>query len=202
MPEFCTCGAQLPPDALFCHKCGKPQRELPSPHAVEASEPEIAPPPPRPYVREALPVNFRNRPAVQIALLVAASSTVAFFIMPFLNWIIGGFFAVFFYRRRTGLLVNTGSGMRLGWITGVLAFALYMIPFAMQLPRMNAMLQERLRTLPTDDPAMLQEMMRFFQSSAGMATAVGFSLMAMFVIITLLSIAGGALAGKFTGRSS
>ena len=28
MPEFCSCGSELPPDALFCHKCGKPQREL------------------------------------------------------------------------------------------------------------------------------------------------------------------------------
>ena len=27
MPEFCTCGAELPPDSRFCHKCGKPQRE-------------------------------------------------------------------------------------------------------------------------------------------------------------------------------
>ena len=27
MPEFCTCGAELPPDARFCHRCGKPQRE-------------------------------------------------------------------------------------------------------------------------------------------------------------------------------
>ena len=25
VPEYCTCGAQLPPDARFCHKCGKPQ---------------------------------------------------------------------------------------------------------------------------------------------------------------------------------
>src|SRR5258708_21315931 len=27
MPDFCSCGAQLPEDARFCHKCGKPQRE-------------------------------------------------------------------------------------------------------------------------------------------------------------------------------
>ena len=27
--EFCTCGAQLPPDARFCHKCGKPQYDYP-----------------------------------------------------------------------------------------------------------------------------------------------------------------------------
>ena len=31
MPEFCSCGAQLPPDALFCHKCGKPQRDIVEP---------------------------------------------------------------------------------------------------------------------------------------------------------------------------
>ncbi len=35
MPDFCTCGAQLPLDALFCHKCGKPQRDVIEP------EPEI-----------------------------------------------------------------------------------------------------------------------------------------------------------------
>ena len=31
MADFCTCGAELPPDALFCHKCGKPQREIVEP---------------------------------------------------------------------------------------------------------------------------------------------------------------------------
>ena len=41
VPEFCTCGAQLPPDARFCHKCGKPQYDYP---VVEEAEPEPAPP--------------------------------------------------------------------------------------------------------------------------------------------------------------
>ena len=39
VPEFCTCGAQLPPDARFCHKCGKPQYDYPG-----VEEPEPAPP--------------------------------------------------------------------------------------------------------------------------------------------------------------
>src|SRR5689334_2027095 len=40
MADFCTCGAQLPEDARFCHRCGKPQRNEtfavePTPEIVE-----------------------------------------------------------------------------------------------------------------------------------------------------------------------
>ena len=200
MPDFCSCGAQLPPDALFCHKCGKPQREIlaPEPDTQEPVSPLVAPPPP---VREILPLNFRNSAAVRIALIVALSATVAFFIMPFLNWVFGGFFAVFFYRRRTGFLLNLGAGMRMGWMTGVLAFALYIVPFAIQVPQIGAMLQDRLRSMAPQDPVVAQEMMRFFQTGSGVAIAVAFSLLFMFLIITFLSIAGGALAAKVVGRS-
>jgi hypothetical protein len=198
MPEICNCGAQLPPDALFCHKCGKPQREL------LASEPEVQVErprflPPREVLREALPLNFRNAAAVRIALVVAAASTLIFFFLPFLNWVFGGFFAVFFYRRRTGSLLNLGAGMRMGWITGVLAFALYIVPFALQLPRMSSLVQERLRGMSAD-PAMIAQMIGFFQSGAGMAMIVAFTLAAMFLIITFLSMAGGALGAKVVGR--
>jgi hypothetical protein len=203
MPEFCTCGTQLVPDALFCHKCGKPQRDLVVPEpAVEAERPRFLPP--REVLREALPLNFRNAAAVRIALIVAAVSTLAFFFLPFLNWVFGGFFAVFFYRRRTGSLLNLGAGMRLGWITGVLAFALYIIPFAiqlpMQLPRMSSLMQERLRGMAPRDPAIIEQMIGFFQSGAGMAIMVGFTLAAMFLIITFFSMAGGALGAKVVGR--
>jgi hypothetical protein len=198
MPEFCSCGAQLPPDALFCHKCGKPQRELLTPEPeVQAERPRFLPP--REVIREALPLNFRNAAAVRIALVVAAGSTLVFFFLPFLNWVFGGFFAVFFYRRRTGSLLNLGAGMRMGWITGVLAFALYIVPFALQLPRMSSLVQERLRGMSAD-PAMIAQMMGFFQSGAGMAMIVAFTLAAMFLIITFLSMAGGALGAKVVGR--
>ncbi|HEY7389977.1 MAG TPA: hypothetical protein VH640_15780 [Bryobacteraceae bacterium] len=203
MPEFCTCGAQLPPDALFCHKCGKPQREILAPpeEHVEVHE-EPAPPPS--YIpsslRDSLPLNFHNAAAVRIGLIVAAASTIVFFILPFLNWLFGGFLAVFLYRRRTGSLLNTGAGMRLGWITGVLAFALYIIPFAIQIPRMSSMIGERLRSMRGTDPALVQQMTQFFQSGPGTAVVVAFSLMVMFLIITFLSIAGGALGAKVVGR--
>ena len=199
MSEFCSCGAQLPPDALFCHKCGKPQRELVAPEPeVQAERPRFLPP--REAIREALPLNFRNAAAVRIALVVAAASTLVFFFLPFLNWVFGGFFAVFFYRRRTGSLLNLGAGMRMGWITGVLAFALYIVPFALQLPRMSSLVQERLRGMTAQDPAIIEQMTRLFQSGPGMAIVAGFTLAAMFLIITFLSMAGGALGAKVVGR--
>src|SRR5579875_294034 len=202
MPDFCTCGAQLPPDALFCHKCGKPQREILPPPEEPAPPPRVAPPPsciPSP-LRDALPMNFHNPAAVRLGLIVAAASTIVFFILPFINWLFGGFLAVFLYRRRTGSLLNAGAGARLGWITGVLAFVLYIIPFAIQIPHMNSMMQERLRGMPGQDPALVQQMTHFFQSPPGMAMVVTFSLMVMFLIITFLSMAGGALGAKMVGR--
>src|ERR1044071_8323555 len=66
VPEFCTCGARLPEDARFCHKCGKPQRD--EPLMVE----EARPPPPFPRdvpVVLAPPIGFHNGPAVRIGLL-------------------------------------------------------------------------------------------------------------------------------------
>src|ERR1044072_6162534 len=100
MPEFCSCGTQLAPDALFCHKCGKPQRDIVEPEtaapvAVETVPPVINRP------AQAPPLNFRNPVAVRIALLVAVTATVLNLFLPLLAWMGAGFFAVFFYRRKT-----------------------------------------------------------------------------------------------------
>ncbi|SPE33344.1 conserved membrane hypothetical protein [Candidatus Sulfopaludibacter sp. SbA6] len=203
MPEFCTCGAQLPPDALFCHKCGKPQRELVVPETVA---PVVAPAPlpqlqPRP---EPLPVNFHNGVAMRIAILVAAMATLLSF-LPFLNWLAAGFFAVFFYRRKTGTLLNVGAGVRMGWITGLLMFGLSSIVFAaQQLPaalsgHLDAKFQEQLKNLAAQDP-LSQQMMQFFQTGPGVIVLLLFSLVALFLFTTGLSMAGGALGAKMVGR--
>src|ERR1022692_783409 len=137
MPEFCTCGAQLPPDSLFCHKCGKPQRDVMAPEPEPESEVEMAPPPPlsAPVATAPPPpaLNFHNLVAVRIAFIVAP---VAFLLswIPALNlilWIAAGFLAVFFHRRRTGVLLNVLGGVRLGWITGVIMFVITTVIFTL-----------------------------------------------------------------------
>ena len=135
MPEFCSCGAQLPPDALFCHKCGKPQVEFPTVEEQPFVAPKIEP---RPVVIEVPDINFKNRVAVRIGLLTAAiaSLLISLPIPMYLNilWMLGclgssGFLAVYLYNRRTGDELSVRKGARMGWITGVFCFVIATIFF-------------------------------------------------------------------------
>jgi len=200
MPEKCTCGAQLPPDALFCHKCGKPQRQI--------GEPEIMPPvnfpavtvTPSPAVtppRLAMAVGFRNPVALQTALIVGAGAMVLMSLLPVVNWLAAGFLAVFFYRRKTHNSLNIGAGMHLGWITGVVMFSLWGVFFMWWglSGKLATMVQEQIKNVPANDPY-FQQMAQFMGSGPGLliVLAVG------FVFITCLSMAGGALGAKMVGR--
>jgi hypothetical protein len=197
MPDFCTCGAELPPDSLFCHKCGKPQRELPVVEDQQAPpQPVFLPPEP---MREPPPVEtpgFKNPIAVRISMLVAIAATFLGW-LPFINWVAGGFFAVFFYRRKTGGLFSVNAGLHLGWITGVMMFGMWTVMFATMRysGQLQQVFQEQFKALPTNDPA-VQQFATFLQSGPGLLVMAGM----FFVLITCLSMAGGALGAKVMGR--
>ena len=197
MPDSCTCGAQLPPDAVFCHKCGKPQRDIaaqePEPlQAPVASAPPAAAPAPAP----ATPPNFHNPVALKISLLVAFIATFLGW-LPFLNWLAAGFFSVFFYRKKTKGLLNVNAGLHLGWITGVMMFVMWSLIFGALgvMGQLGKLFEEQFRSLPANDPY-VQEMARFFQSGPG----IGVMLVLGFILITCFSMAGGALGAKLVGR--
>jgi hypothetical protein len=202
MPETCTCGAQLPPDSLFCHKCGKPQREIVEPEAIASAIPlpvTVIPPPVfTPPPRFAMPVSMRNPAALQIALFVGAGAMLLSSFLPLVNWLAAGFFAVFFYRRKTRHSINIGAGLHLGWITGLIMFTMWGIFFmALGLSgKLAPIFQEQLKNLPTNNDPYMQQMAQFMGSGAGLMVllAVG------FVFITCLSMAGGALGAKMVGR--
>ena len=196
MPETCSCGAQLPPDALFCHKCGKPQRKF------GAAEPEAPPietvaPPVIPVRRELPPLSFRNPIALRIAALVALGATFLSF-LPYLNWLAAGYFAVFFYRRRTGSVLNVLVGVRMGWITGILMFTITTLVLAGLVLLVNASggidaVQLQFKNMA--DPR-VQEVFRILQNRSEIALLLA----QLFIFITCLSMAGGALAAKVVGR--
>jgi len=208
MPEFCTCGAQLPPDSLFCHKCGRPQREITTPEPQLASSAQFVPPAAAPVAAEPQPptLNSHNLIALRIAFVVAP---VAFLLswIPALNlvlWIAAGFLAVLFHRRRTGIVLNVRAGVRLGWITGVIMFAITTVIFTLTMVPLAAnggiatLFRQQLKN-PSDPN--IQEALRMLESAPGLATVLIAMLFMLFVFITLLSMAGGALGAKFVSRS-
>src|SRR5579864_2142767 len=203
MPDLCSCGAELPPETLFCHKCGKPQRP------IAAGEPEVhpteAPPTPVAARPQPVPLNFHNPVAVRIAFVVALITALLSW-LPLLNivmWAGAGFFAVFLYRRRTGYLLTVRAGVQMGWITGVMSFAITIVLFtATILPTalsggMGALFQAQFKNIT--DPNM-QEALRMFETGPGLAFMLVFTLFMLFVFICALSIAGGALGAKVIGH--
>jgi hypothetical protein len=201
MVDTCSCGSLLVPGALFCHKCGKPVRELTSEPESTASIPVMILEPVAP------PVSFQNRAAVRVAFMVALVTTVLSWI-PLLNivlWGAGGFFAVFLYRKRTGVLLNVRAGVSLGWITGVMMFVLTTVIFTVTVVPIAAsggiatMFRSQFKN--PSDPS-VQEALRMLDTAPGLVAILFATLLMLFVLITLLSMAGAALGAKLAGGSS
>jgi hypothetical protein len=215
MLEYCTCGAQLPPDARFCHRCGKPQgEEIVSEPAVEpalnpiaAAPPEIAAPPAAPPR-----VSFHNTTAVRIGLLMAGAASL-FSALPAMAggllglalwWICAGFLSVYFYRRRTGYRLTFDNGLRMGGITGLLGATITAVVFtAIMVPMIRGGSLARLyadqfhRMYGSDLTA---QQMKILEDPNTLGIAIVFGWLFSFLIITFLATAGGALGAKMFGR--
>jgi hypothetical protein len=218
MPEFCTCGAELPPDARFCHRCGKPQREEVEPETI-ARESHVVPP----IIGAAIPdltappsapprVNFHNAQAVRVGLLMAAIAsllsalpTMALGLVGLaLWWIIAGFLAVYIYRRRTGQLLTVDSGLRMGWITGLLGSTITSVLFTVSVVPLirggglTTLYKEQFHKMYGSDPN-VEQALRMLENPSSLALVVVFALLFFFLIITFLCTAGGALGAKLVG---
>lgn len=201
MPEYCTCGAQLPPDARFCHKCGKPQREEDVP--VEEQPIVIAPPPP-PEPAEPPTISFRNAVAVRVALatgipmfLLSAVAGPLALAVP----VAGGFFAVYLYRRRTGQRVTVLAGARLGWISGIIVFAIVTVVLAavmllLSQPDFVQSMRDQMAKMSTISQDELTKRIELLRTPSGLALG----LLDTFLSYTLLTALGGAVGAKFLSR--
>lgn len=121
MPLSCTCGAILPEDARFCHKCGKPQYEEDIARLSALEEQPAVPAPIAQQPLPAVPPSLTNGRAVRITLVVAAISLLAIAvtasIAPMLVvplFIAVGFTAVRVYLSRTKETLKPGSAALIG----------------------------------------------------------------------------------------
>lgn len=207
MPEYCTCGAQLPPDARFCHKCGKPQHEELEPE-IPAARPLIAPVAavaPAPSITE---INFRNPIAVRTGLTVALVAFLLMMLTPLppslkiicfpVYAVAAGFAAAYIYGRRTGARLGLESGARIGWITGIFEFTLMLTLFCViivsvssQNGGMAGFLRESGGKMPNAD-----QMIKALEDPTTMIGGLVVTLIVFFFMFALLPMVGGALCAK------
>lgn len=209
MPDRCTCGAQLPPDARFCHKCGKPQYDYPG-IAEEPEEPEAqAPEPIAPAAPVLDEISFRNRMAVRIGFLAALAAVMLFLFplpFPFVRLMVvffaAGFLAVFLYTRRTGHLLSIRAGVRMGWITGVFCFALISLLMTAALVTISNRggLANYLRSQFPANDARTDTLAQALSDPATLVGGLAFALLMLFVILTALPMIGGALGAKVLAK--
>jgi hypothetical protein len=203
VPEFCTCGAQLPEDARFCHKCGKPQRD--EPVVIEEQLP-----PPLPSAPRIPPIGLTNGLAVRIALLGGALALALSIISGqvlspgvSLVWlVISGFICVLLYHKRTGHKMTVLHGAHLGWICGLFVFTIMVVLFAASILSDPASFQTAMDTMreqirasarPGVDVNQIMEVMRS-------PTGILFGLLGAFLLLTALPAFGGALGAKLLDR--
>jgi hypothetical protein len=205
VPDYCTCGAELPPDARFCHKCGKPQREE---NVAVEDLPVAPPPPPPPPVAAPVQIRFRNPLVLRIGFFSAlAALLLTLLLAPACPiWLaLAGFLGVYLYRRRSGEPLSTRNGAKMGWITGVLTFAVFSLPatFAyveeITSPDYAAHMRQQLSSWAF--PAAVQDqMIALVRTPAGIATQVVTVLLMLFALLTLLPLLGGVVAARILGK--
>jgi hypothetical protein len=213
VPDFCSCGAQLPPDARFCHKCGKPQFDYPNvqEESIEPTPPQIPaillPPP------ELAPeISFHNRVAVRVGFLTAMAAVLLFMAplpFPFVRLLLAfgaaGFLAVYVYSRRTGQVLSIRSGARMGWITGIFSFTIITVLFTFVMAAISsqgglAAFFRQHRDQLAASGAQVDVFLQAWDDPSALAGGIVFLLMMLFFVLTLLPTLGGALGAKMLAK--
>ena len=204
-PQRCTCGAVLPDDARFCHKCGKPQYEediarLAVLEAPPTSSPVRAPIPAPP----ASGISFRNSRAVLISLVVAAltffASLLATMLWAPLFPIVlcgAGFVAARLYRSDATEALTAGGGARLGWMTGLWLFLIVALLFTVAAVYLSTPQGwEQAKAFWAQFPEMSKGLGDQHDVLATLLTRLPF----LFFLLTLLPGLGGMLGAKTSPR--
>jgi hypothetical protein len=217
--DYCSCGAQLPEDAKFCHKCGKPQGDLLEPETVEPVQAAVPvlplpvagePAPPAAVADKPSVVSWRNPVAVRAAFAAGAACAMLIIVpMPAvlqLLWQLillfaGGFFAVYLYNRRTKAQASPRAGAALGWMAGMFCFLIMLVLFTVSVVAMSSAdggLQASFREMISQrgNAEVAQQFNEWLESPSGVGTLLFLILTTTFFMLTLVPALGGLLAAK------
>lgn len=207
MSPVCTCGATLPEDARFCHRCGKPQREEDRAFAGKFEPAQKASPPPLPVSASPGNISFSNPLAIRTSFFVA-SVTMVLLLVPVVNAItplLGGYFSASLYQRRSGRQMTAGAGAKLGWITSVIYILFVTVLMTLNIALLGNALVEQLRDIVRNQAnnPMQKEFLALLANPYGLAEVVFASWFLICAFSIASSIAGGALGARlYRPRSS
>ena len=206
MESRCTCGALLPEDARFCHKCGKPQFEE---DVARLTAQEATPPAAPPIAAPAAPpsgatISFKNARAVLITMVAAAGGLLASVVIALIAASLApfvlcaaGFVAAKLYTSATDSL-STAAGARLGWMTGLWMFLVLMVALALGAIAVTSPAGwEQLKNSAAQFPQASQLLaLGPHDFLIGILKQLPFS----FFFLTLLPGLGGMIGAKFSAR--
>jgi hypothetical protein len=199
--QRCSCGAVLPEDARFCHKCGKPQYEEDIARLAEDVPAPVSasPVPPSPTAR----ISFKNSRAVFVSLTVAAVSLLGIGIAALLDPLfapivlcLAGVGAAKLYKGRSAEPLSVSAGARLGWMTGLWLFLVVVIcvtivTFYVASPAGR----EVLKSVPTN-----AQVAKMLDNPHDFLANLPLGMIQTFLMVTLLPGLGGMLGAKLVTR--
>lgn len=221
MENHCSCGTRLVEGALFCHKCGKPTREIvaveePEPEAAETSaeteaESATLPRAPEPIadvvVAPAGPdIHLRNSLTLRVAMMGAGFQLLAGALLsvggPFLGQaapVLAGGFACYLFQRRGGFRLTVLEGARLGWLTGLMCFVLAVILITIVMTAASS--ESFMETVRQSGGAGMQaDAIKSLERLQSEPSQLLLLIPYQFLMLTLLASIGGALGAKLLSR--
>jgi hypothetical protein len=119
-----------------------------------------------------------------------------------LGMLASGFLCVILYRRRAPFVnLTPGLGARLGAISGMLGFGIFVVFTAVATTIFhsgnelrNALTEAIRQSAARNSDPQAQQVLEFFKTPEGMAVVLGLGLAFLFVIFLALSSLGGALS--------
>src|SRR5579875_23281 len=211
-PVCHRCGNAISSTEIFCPHCGAPQLRLEIGEEQPVYRTQMAGIPAR------ATQNIEWRPAVQAALMLALPVGLLSSLWDFgILWLLaGGFCTVALYRKKTMDAMNSGTGWRIGMLTGLLpAFSASLIDgVGMVLERyglhhgaridqhLNTMTQQMTEQMARQNPDAAQQIpwfLHFWLSPDGHAAMV--LMMSSFAAIMMIAFSaiGGVLGARMMG---